>query len=587
MKKSERSQWQSPLPLRKPPGGDGYDIYPSFTLPDGMISSGYRSLAERLLENAVIIIDGYNGVDWDRFEQEIRAAAAERGSGVRWIHSTRFFKSEDVIMEMTAPWSGGDDPLFGKRCELELADFFNMSALRQTGPDSSFDINILAGPGAALAGWNGLTAYADLPKNELQYRAREGAVCNLGLRTPSGPKEMYKRSYFIDWPVLNRHKASLLESVGIFVDAQRPDEPAWIDGDNLRAALRELSRSIFRVRPWFEPGPWGGNWMKENISGLSREAPNYAWSFELITPENGLILESSSLMLEASFDWLMYEASEEVLGDCHSRFGTEFPIRFDFLDTFSGGNLSIQCHPRPEYTLAHFGEKFTQEESYYILDAKDDAAVYLGFTENIDPVVFRAKLEESRDRQVPFDADRFVMKHPSARHDLFLIPYGTVHGSGKNNLVLEISTTPYIFTFKMYDWLRKDLSGQPRDLNIGRAIENLFFDRKGGYVTGHLKSMPELIGQGDGWNQWHLPTHNTHLYDVHRYNIQTSAEIMTGNKCLVMNLVGGERILVETQTGVKQVVCFAETFVIPAAAGGIRVTNLAREEAILVKAFIK
>ena len=587
MKKSERGKWQSPMPLRKPPGGDGYDIWPAFSIADGMISPGYRSLSERLLEQKVIIIDCYNGVYQDRFEQEIRAAAAEKGYKVRWVQTDQFLKHEDVIIEMTAPWSGGDDPLFGKRCELELEDFFDMKALRQAGPDSSFDINIIAGPGAALAGWNGLTVYADLPKNELQYRAREGTISNLGLRAPAGPKEMYKRSYFIDWPVLNRHKAELLESVDILIDTQRPDEPVWIEGNTLRAALKEMSHSIFRVRPWFEPGPWGGTWIKENISGLSREAPNYAWSFELITPENGLLLESSSLLLEISFDFLMYAAAGAVLGDCHKRFGTEFPIRFDFLDTFNGGNLSIQCHPGPEYTRSHFGEAFTQEESYYILDAKDDAIVYLGFRDETDPEEFRRKLEESRDRQVPFETERFIMSHPSAKHDLFLIPYGTVHGSGKNNLVLEISTTPYIFTFKMYDWLRKDLYGQPRDLNIGRAFENLFFDRKGTYVTGNLKSKPELIEVGDGWKQWHLPTHHSHLYDVHRYSIQTSAEIMTGNKCLVMNLVGGERILVETQTGVKQVISFAETFVIPAAAGGIMVTNLAEEEAILVKAFIK
>ncbi|MEZ4997698.1 MAG: hypothetical protein R2758_09640 [Bacteroidales bacterium] len=127
----------------------------------------------------------------------------------------------------------------------------------------------------------------------------------------------------------------------------------------------------------------------------------------------------------------MFIAGDAVLGDCHRRFGTEFPIRFDFLDTFNGGNLSLQCHPRPEYTRDHFGESFTQEEAYYILDAKDNATVYLGFRDDIDPVAFREKLEESREKQVPFDADRFVMGHPAARHDLFLIPYGTVHGSGK------------------------------------------------------------------------------------------------------------------------------------------------------------
>jgi mannose-6-phosphate isomerase class I len=587
MTSMKRGLWQSPLPLRKVDAGPGYDILPSFILEEGLIYEGFMSLAGRLLQERVIIIDGYNGVLWDLFEEAIRAAAADLNLKVEWIHTVRFLKPEAQIREMTSPWSGGNDPLFGRRCTLQLADFFEMDKMKAVIPDSRYDISIILGPGASLAGWQGLTVYADLPKNEQQYRSREGLVTNLGLRNPINPKEFYKRSYFIDWPVLNMHKGAILESVDIFVDAQRPDEPAWTEGDILRFTLRTMSRSIFRVRPWFEPGPWGGTWIKDKIYGLDGEAPNYAWSFELITPENGLLLESSSILLEVSFDCLMFLAADAVLGSCHSRFGTEFPIRFDFLDTFDGGNLSLQCHPRPEYTLKHFGESFTQEEAYYILDTKDNAVVYLGFMEDIDPVEFRAKLDESQEKKVPFEAERFIMSHPAAKHDLFLIPYGTVHGSGKNNLVLEISTTPYIFTFKMYDWLRMDLSGQPRDLNIARAMENLFFDRKGRYVTDNLKTKPVLLEKGDGWQTWHLPTHETHLYDVHRHIIKTSAMIPTGNRCLVMNLVGGDRILVETQNGINREISYAETFVIPAAAGSINVTNLSEREAVLVKAFIK
>ncbi len=583
----KRGKWQSPLPLRKTTTGNGYDICPSFMIEEGLIHDGFRSLAARMLQEGVIVFDGYNGVFWNLFEKAISAIAEEKSIKVDWIHTGRFLKPVEAIMEMTSPWSGGDDPLFGKRCELQLEDFFEMDRMKAISPGSRYDCSIISGPGAALAGWQGLTVYADLPRNEQQYRSKEGLITNLGLKRNIGPKEFYKRSYFIDWPVLNRHKGAILESVDIFIDAQRPDEPVWIEGAILRNALRTLSRNIFRVRPWFEPGPWGGTWIKDNIRGLDGEAPNYAWSFELITPENGLLLESSSLLLEVSFDSLMFTAGEAVLGDCYSRFGTEFPIRFDFLDTFDGGNLSLQCHPGPEYTREHFGESFTQEEAYYILDTKDNASVYLGFRDDVDPGEFRKNLEESREKQVPFEADRFIMSHPAAKHDLFLIPYGTVHGSGKNNLVLEISTTPYIFTFKMYDWLRMDLSGQPRDLNIARAMNNLYFDRKGRYVTDNLKSRPVLLEEGDTWQTWHLPTHDTHLYDVHRHNIRTSAVIPTGNRCLVMNLVDGERIMVETQNGITREISYAETFVIPAAAGSIRVTNLSEREAVLVKAFIK
>jgi len=578
---------QYPLPLRKPSGGEGYDIYPSFDAGDGKIFSGFASLVPYILSHRTIIIDGYAGICWDLLHRQIMIVLSETGITTRSIFTPEFLKPGQEIEVMTSPFSGGSDPLFGTRCGLPLASFFRMPELMAVRPDPEFEVNIILGPGAALAGWEGLLIYADLPKNEQQYRARAGRINNLGLSHPLDAGTMYKRSYFIDWPVLNRHKQEILPRADIFVDVQRDDDPVWIEGRVLRDALAEMSRNFFRVRPWFEPGPWGGTWIKDNIRRLNPDVPNYAWSFELISPENGLLIESSSLLLEVSFDSLMYIGAKEVLGDCYERFGTEFPIRFDFLDTFDGGNLSIQCHPRPEYTREHFGEDFTQEESYYILDTKDDAIVYLGFQEDTDPAEFITALKTSAGTGKPLDVDRYVQKQSAARHDLFLIPYGTIHGSGKNNMVLEISSTPYIFTFKMYDWQRMDLNGNPRNLNIDRAAENLFFDRKGDYVRAHLKAKPVLLKAGHDWQLWHLPTHETHLYDVQRYNFRRSIDIATENKCLVMNLVEGHSIIIETRRGLRQKISYAETFIIPAAAEMVRITNMSESEAMLVIAFVK
>lgn len=576
------------LPVSKPSLTEGkYDIYPSYKISENQIFAGFETLAEKLTNQRTVIIDGYNGIFFDLFQQRLNDLLKRNGFSVSWVNTSRFFKPENEIRAMTAPFLGGDDPLFGKKTTLNLSDFFIAEKLKYFQPDNTSDINILIGPGASLSKWEGLLIYIDLPKNEIQYRSRAGSISNLGIKNPSHPKEMYKCSYFVDWVVLNRHKQQILPSVDLFVDGQRPEIPVWMEGVTLRKSLFQMSQNIFRTRPWFEPGAWGGSWIKKNIPGLNVNVQNYAWSFELITPENGLLIESSSLLFEVTFDCLMYQQAEAVLGDCHQKFGIDFPIRFDFLDTFSGSNLSLQCHPRPEYMKENFGEDFTQEETYYILDTIDKSIVYLGFRDNIIPENFRKDLEDSLLYNKEFDPDKHILKHTVKKHDLLLVPFGTIHASGKNNLVLEISTTPYIFTFKMYDWLRPDLDGKPRNLNIGRGMENLFFNRKGEYVTKNLISKPELLTMGPDWQLYRLPTHETHSYEVHRYHFYGSIEIETNNKFLVMSLVEGKTVDIETGRGFRKSFSYAETFVVPAAAGKVRINNNSGTEAILIKAFMK
>lgn len=485
------------------------------------------------------------------------------------------------------PFLGTYDSVWGTKCSLTLKDFYKKGKLTQQSPDNEYDINIVIGPAAVLSDWNAPVIYIDLPKNELQFRMRAGSITNLGSNKDNQPFYMYKRFYFVDWVLLNEHKKGILDKISIIADGQWLDDINWMFKTDLVEGLNKLSHSVFRVRPWFEPGAWGGQWIKNNISRLNTDVVNYAWSFELIVPENGLVFESNGYLLEVSFDFLMFNNQREVLGKHAEEFGDEFPIRFDFLDTFDGGNLSIQCHPSLQYIQENFGERITQDETYYILDCQDNARVYLGFQEDINPVEFKNTLENSQDTGVEVNIENYVQSHPAQKHDLFLIPNGTIHSAGAGNLVLEISATPYIFTFKMYDWLRLDLDGNPRPINIEHAFNNLDFNRKGDLVQQELISKPAVIEQGEDWQLIHLPTHPRHFYDVHRVEFDKEIAVETNDSCHVMMLVEGQSVSIETFDGTKQEFAFAETFVVPAAAKSYVLTNLGKGRAKVIKAFIK
>jgi mannose-6-phosphate isomerase class I len=564
---------------------NGYEIYPAFKI-DGVIHRGYDSLVNYLLASGGnFIFEGYGGVQWDAVKNSVNGLLNTKNIAINWFDIETCLKPEHEIDSLISSSLGGDDPLFGKIYPGIIADFFDDVKLSQLVAQND-GVNIVYGCGAGLVNWPARVVYFEVPKNEIQFRSRAGNVKNLGATEPTEAKSQYKRFYFIDWEVFNKHKQALLPLVDVWIDEQRRDDITWMKGPDLLNAFSNITSTVFRPRPWFEPGVWGGQWIKDNIAGLNKDVVNYAWSFELIAPENGVVFENNGLRFEISIDTLLYYDNQAVLGKAAKRFGYKYPIRFDFLDTMNGDNLSLQCHPSVAYTKQHFGEDFTQDETYYILEAGADAKVYLGFQENIYPEKFKNVLENSFENNLPVAVENYVQVFPAQKHDLFLIPNGTVHCSGTNNLVLEISATPYIFTFKMYDWLRPDLNGNPRTLNIDRAFDNLDFTRKGQVVTDTLISKQTIIKQGPDWQIINLNTHPDHFYAVQRMEFDLLITDVTDDQCLVLSLVEGSSILVKTGDR-EQVIQYAETFIIPASAGTYQLKNIGKQRAKVIKAFVK
>jgi predicted NBD/HSP70 family sugar kinase/mannose-6-phosphate isomerase class I len=564
-----------------------YNIYPYHSLDSGKIFSGYKSLAEWMILHKSVLIDGYVGNDWATIRENLNNVFKQKNINVVWYETSAFLKNEQEIEEIVSPFLGSNDSVWGTKTSLHLEDFYNVDKLKKLQDNQDYDMVVVIGIGATLSKLESPVIYIDLPKNEIQYRMRAGSITNLGTSKLNEAAEMYKRFYFVDWVILNEHRAKIKNRISVVADGQWRDNINWSLHSSICYGLGLLCKEPIRVRPWFEAGAWGGQWMKQHIPSLNKDEVNYAWSFELIVPENGLVFESDGNLLEVAFDWLMEQNSLNVLGKDAERFGVEFPIRFDFLDTFDGGNLSIQCHPSIKYIQDNFGERITQDETYYILDCKEDANVYLGFQSDINPAKFKAALEQSFEGNTPIEIEKYVQSHKAKKHDLFLIPNSTVHSAGANNLVLEISATPYIFTFKMYDWVRPDLNGNPRPINIEHAFNNLKFERKGKQVEQELICKPYTIENSDSYELVHYPTHPDHFYDVHRVDFSHQVSLKTNNQCHVMMLVEGASIMVKTKNGKAYRFNYAETFVIPADAEEYEIINEGETKAKVIKAFIK
>jgi mannose-6-phosphate isomerase class I len=532
------------------------------------ISACLQIATDKILrEKKVVVIECYHGV----YTHEIATHLRNNFPSSILIDAASALRSISEIDKLVYPFVT-DDPVFGYIAPLNLIDFFDNNkiyALQKKVNAVERGMVIVYGQGASLIAFSpDLIVYADMPRWEIQLRFRNNSISNLGSNNASAEfSYQYKRSFFVDWRVCDRHKLTLMHTWDYLLDTTIPEHPKMISGIALKDALAEVVSRPFRVVPFFDPGPWGGQWLKE-VCDLDREQQNFAWGFDCVPEENSLLLRFGDTTFETPAINVVFAQPEKLLGKkVYDAFGAEFPIRFDFLDTMEGGNLSLQVHPLKEYIREKFGMAYTQDESYYILDAKDDAYVYLGLKEEIVPEKMVHELEKVQDAGGDFDAEKYVEKWPVKKHDHILIPAGTIHCSGADTVVLEISATPYIFTFKLWDWGRMGLDGKPRPISIDHGKQVIQWDRTASWTEENIINRFEKISEGDGWHEERTGLDQTSFIETRRHWFTGKVVHNTNGNFNVLNLIEGREAIVESTDNSFEpfIIHYAETFIVPAA----------------------
>lgn len=514
-----------------------------------------------------VVIECYQGVDMAALE---RLLAEAFPAAILLCSHRAMFSSE--VLEALFFDEVTDDEIFGYLTKRNMESFFapDRVATLRSQIASCEGLVVVYGVGAAyIAPQYDLLVYADMARWEIQRRFRNNTLGNIGVDNANERASLkYKRAFFVDWRICDRFKRTLLDDWDFVLDMNCTEEPKLATGDAVREGLRIAAHRPFRVVPFFDPGPWGGQWMRE-VCDLGEDKPNYAWCFDCVPEENSLLLGFGDVKFEIPSIDLVFAHPKELLGEAvYGRFGAEFPIRFDFLDTMEGGNLSLQVHPLTDYIQQQFGMHYTQDESYYLLDATPDAGVYLGLREGVQPQDMLSALEVAQSSG-EFDAERFVGRYPVRKHDHVLIPAGTIHCSGKGGMVLEISATPFIFTFKLWDWGRLGLDGRPRPINIQHGSKVIQWDRSEEWVKRELLNRVERVAEGEGWIEERTGLHEREFIETRRHWFTGKVSHHTGGGVNVLNLVEGREAVVESPTGSFEpfVVHYAETFIIPAEVG--------------------
>ncbi|MEU6858169.1 class I mannose-6-phosphate isomerase [Glycomyces sp. NPDC046736] len=575
-----------------------YEKQPTVPLPAGARvltgASAWTSAAAQAQDRAqgtapLLVVDAYPGADLPLIAKAVADALPDwRVLDVESAAAKTVGEIEALIADNLT-----DDRVFGVLSHANVDAFYDAGRLDALAADLAADERptVLLGWGADLAARRTEGPYtlvlADMARWEIQLRQRQGAT-NWRAENPDEDRlRKYKRGFFVEWRMADRHKRAFFDRVDFVLDANAigaagaSREAGMITGDAFRAGLEAAAKAPLRVVPFFDPGVWGGQWMKEKLD-LPPEQPNYAWCFDCVPEENSLLFEDAdgAVVEVPSLDLVLSEP-KNLLGErTYSRFGAEFPIRFDFLDTMEGGNLSLQVHPLTDYIQQTFGMHYTQDESYYLLDAGDDAVVYLGFKDDLDSEAMMADLRAAAEGGPAFEAEKYVNAFPAKKHDHFLIPAGTVHSSGANSMVLEISATPFIFTFKLWDWGRVGLDGIPRPVHLDHGERNLVWERDTAWTEANLVGQVEELSRDGEDVEERTGLHELEFIEVRRNWFTREVAHDTEGTVNVLNLVEGDEVEIVSPTGAfaPYTVHYAETFIVPAAVGPYLIRRTERSQ---------
>lgn len=224
-----------------------------------------------------------------------------------------------------------------------------------------------------------------------------------------------------------------------------------------------LSQSI-KFDPIFKEKPWGGQKLK-TILNKPIPSDKTGESWEVSDVPNNISVVKEGYFKGQNLEDLIHKFRTKLVGKkVYHQFNCTFPLLIKYID--ANDDLSIQVHPDDALAKAKHNS-FGKNELWHIIQADEGAVIYLGFKKGVNKQDYLNGLKYQ-------NLSDLLNKIAVKPGDTFYIPAGTVHAIGKGVLLAEVQQTSDV-TYRIYDWGRVGLDGQPRQLHIEEALEAIDF----------------------------------------------------------------------------------------------------------------
>ena len=589
--------YDDPRPVNRPKVDAGL----AKTIVRGTAQSA-ASLAEKLAglsaeKTAIIAFDGYTTASFEKTVSLLKGRLSAAGIKTRTMDFSKVYKSERALynlIDKNLSWDRSEDPtlLFGKIYHggydgiIDPYRLQKLTNVLEMEKDGKGKVVIVYGYGCLIGAMRWLydiKCFLDVTPKESMLRIRRGAYRNLGMKDPLPVNQIIRRCYYADFEVAVQLRKELLQGdhIDYYFESDHEDDLKMMPMATLKAIFDAQARQPFRCKPVYLEGVWGGTYMKK-LRGLPKAMRNCAWVFDMIPMEVSVLVEVDDILLEFPFCSLFMSEGDAVMGpECVKKYGGYFPIRFNYDDSYhSTGNMSIQCHSGGKYNIEHYNELGRQDESYYVIVTGHDAKTFIGFRDDADiPEFFRA-IEAADKEGKPVDYMKYISYEESKPGLQVMLPAGTVHSSGRNQVILEIgSLTVGSYTYKMYDYLRLDFDGKQRPIHTKLGELNVATERRTSWIRENVVQKPRFVRGHEGQGECILGEHDLMYISLRRLEFDKSIDDDTDGVFHVLTVVDGDRVRIRSKKDPELYydADFMDIVVVPAALGEYEIVNLGNE----------
>ena len=590
---------------------------------DAVVAGGTPSVAKRFAApvidkareaNQIVAFDGYATADWKLF---LNLLAREcKAAGVEFVsidQNAECFKSGREIDDMIDPlliWDTEVDPtlLYGK---IYKGGYEGILDEDKTKAFEEKVAGLRNGSGKVVAVYGygcliprcrelyDVKCFFDLTPKTSILRIRRGEYSNIGKERPDLINRVIRRCYYCDFEMSVCSRRELLKNSAIdfYFLSDDPQNIQMLPFGAFADICAQLVKYPFRAKPCYLEGVWGGSYMKK-LRNLPDNMRNAAWVFDFIPMEVSVLVEVGNEKLDINFCSFVCKEGVNLMGEgCVNKFHGYFPIRFNWDDSYhSTGNMSIQCHSRSAYNREHYGEFGRQDESYYVCVTGHDAKTFIGFRDDADIPQFFREIEAADKEHKPCDYMKYVNYEESRPGLQVMLPAGTIHSSGRNQVILEIgSLTIGSYTYKMYDYLRLDFDGKQRPIHTRLGEENVAQHRRASVIhdpesPDYIVQKPRVAVEGDGWKEIILGENEQLYFSLRRLDFEkTCRQDTCGERFHVLSLVDGDQVLVRSVAHPER--CFKMDFLdivcVPADMGEYEIVNLGKEPVMVHKTMLR